>query len=133
MLRKGGIVDTTRSATWFIKWWREEGCQAAASTPLLTSLTNDMSSGTPANATYRRGWGFDLEWTVEPSESERYDDLMIQAKMEECIDAFEREMEDEERDGGGVSATQQKKRVRDEQLAKRAARSKARLASKKGR
>lgn len=51
--------------------------------------------------------------------------------MEECIDAFEKEMEDEEREGGGVSATQLKKRARDELLAKRAARSKARLGGNK--
>lgn len=125
-------MDTTRSAVWFIKWWREEGCQAAASTPLLTLPSGDVASRTPANGTYRRGWGFDLEWTVEQSEIERYDESMVQAKMEECIDVFERELEEEEREGGGVSATQHKKKVREEQLAKRAVRSKARLAAKKG-
>lgn len=132
MLRKGGIVDTTRSATWFIKWWREEGCQAAASTPLLTSLSDDISSRTPPDAPFRRGWGFDLEWSVEPSDLERYDEAMVQAKMEECIDEFERELVEEEKEGGGVSSTQLKKRVRDELLAKRAVKSKARLVAKKG-
>ncbi|CAL1699256.1 unnamed protein product [Somion occarium] len=125
MLRKGGIVDTTRSAVWFIKWWREEGCRTAASTPLLTSFAADA---VPGSRTHRRGWGFDLEWSVEESELERYDKSMIQAKMEECIDTYEAELMEEEREGGGISSTQQKKHLRDEQLAKRAAKTKAKMA-----
>ena len=25
MLRRGGVPDTRRAATWFVRWWREEG------------------------------------------------------------------------------------------------------------
>ena len=128
MLVKGGIPDTTRASQWFIKWWRNEGGILAASTPLATATPTDGSALT----THRRGWGFDLEWSVDPEELPHYDEAMIEHKMGQCIDAFEREAEQEEREGGGLSSTQEKRRVRDELLAKRAAKTAARLARQRG-
>jgi len=125
MVKKGGILDQTRAAVWFINWWRTEGG--------LLSAASALAPAPPAGAqgeTHRRGWGFDLEWTVDEAEG-RYDEAAIQSKMEACIDAFERAAVDEERAGGGVSATQEKKRAREELLARRAARSKAKFAAKR--
>lgn len=128
MLKKGGIVDTTRAAHWFIKWWRNEGGILAASSPLVTAAPSDGSG----LQTHRRGWSFDLEWSVEQSELPAYGEEMIQRKMEECIDVFEREAKDEELEGGGLSSTQEKKKIRDELLVKRASKTAARLARKRG-
>ena len=82
--------------------------------------------------TQRRGWGFDLEWTVDAAEAPAYDEAAIQRKMEACIDTFEAGALEEEREGGGVSATQEKKRVREELLARRAAKARARLTARRG-
>lgn len=129
MLLKGGLVDSTRAAQWFIKWWRNDGGILAASTPLVPASPADDAVLT----THRRGWGFDFEWSVDQSEIPRYNKTVIQSKMEQCIDLFEQEAEEEEREGGGVSSTQEKKKVRDDLLAKRAAKTAARRARLRGR
>ncbi|KAF7791645.1 hypothetical protein EIP86_002666 [Pleurotus ostreatoroseus] len=124
MLKRGGVVDTHRAAQWFIKWWRSEGGILAASTPLVTAAPEDGTVLT----THRRGWGFDLEWSVDQAEIPHYDEEAIQRKMEGCIDAFESEAAEEEEEGGKVSSTQVKKKARKELLEKRAAKTAARLA-----
>ncbi|KAI0332807.1 P-loop containing nucleoside triphosphate hydrolase protein [Cubamyces sp. BRFM 1775] len=128
MLKRGGIPDTARAAVWFIKWWREEGGLASAAAPALPDYAPELGL-----QSCRRGWGFDLEWAVDAAESGRYDEALIQAKMEECIDRFEEAAEEEERDGSAISSTQEKKRAKDMQRARQQARSRARLAAKKGR
>ncbi|KAI0078310.1 P-loop containing nucleoside triphosphate hydrolase protein [Panus rudis PR-1116 ss-1] len=165
MMRKGGIVDLSRAAVWFIKWWREEGCRVAASVSGLMRFSKELGSGTGETSgldldvgleekerelsldqnqnpnpnenedyTHRRGWGFDLEWTVPPHEIPLLSSLSpsslefesyIQTKMEECITEYEEAMEREEREGGGVSVTQMRKRAREEVVAKRAAKVRA--------
>ena len=62
---------------------------------------------------------------------ENYDETAIQQKMEECIDRFEAEAKQEEEEGETVSSTQEKKKAREQLIAKRMARSKARLATRK--
>ena len=127
MLKRGGIPDASRAAVWFIKRWRDEGGLASASAPALPgSLT---TSGLDS---CRRGWGFDLEWDVATPEAGRYDDAAIQAKMERCIDAFEASALEEERDGSTISATQEKKRMKEHQRSKQQARTRARLAARRG-
>lgn len=74
-----------------------------------------------------------MEWMVGEKDLERYDESVIQRKMEECIDVFEEGIVEEQREGGKISSTQQKKRIREQELIKRAARTKARLARKNGR
>ncbi|KAI0064403.1 P-loop containing nucleoside triphosphate hydrolase protein [Artomyces pyxidatus] len=119
MLKRGGIPDRQRAAAWFIKWWRDEGGSVYASAP-------------PAAAASRRaGWGFDLEWEVGPAPDGSGRES-IQKRMEECIDAYMLGVEQEESDGGAVSSTQERKRVREEKAAKRAARTRAKLAAKRG-
>lgn len=126
MLKRGGIPDVSRAAVWFIKWWRDEGGLASASAPVLPDST--AASGLES---FRRGWGFDLEWDVAAAEAGRYDSAAIQTKMEQCIDAFEKSALEEEQDGGAVSSTQQKKRLKEQQRVKQQARTRARLASKR--
>ncbi|ETW77993.1 hypothetical protein HETIRDRAFT_326144 [Heterobasidion irregulare TC 32-1] len=121
MLKKGGMSDVQRAAGWFVRWWREEGALAYASAPVPLSIDSPSSP-------HRAGWSFDLEWQVDSARSEDE----VQARMEDCIDAYMRESEREEEEGGAISSTQEKKRIREAQLVKRAARSKARLAFKRG-
>ena len=119
MLQRGGIPDMHRAADWFIRWWREQGGLKAASSSLSGPAGTDNLQG------HRHGWGFDFEWSVEQAALSHYDEVIIQQKMEECIGAFEAETQLEEAEGGGVSVTQERKVVRQQILAKRAAKIKA--------
>jgi mitochondrial GTPase 1 len=56
----------------------------------------------------------------------------VQRKMEECIDAYVRNAENEEAGGGDVSLTQTKKRETEERKRKHRERSAARLKAKRG-
>lgn len=103
MLQRGGVPDLPRAAGWFVRWWREQG--GAASSP-------------------RSGWGLDFEWIADADMDAS--DAAVQAHMEGCIDRFVAEEAREEEEGGAVSTTQERKRVRDERKAKRALLSKAR-------
>jgi hypothetical protein len=106
MLQRGGVPDLPRAAGWFVRWWRDEGNAAS---------------------TRRTGWGLDLQWRAEADTS----DATVQAHMEECIERFMAQEAQEEEEGGAVSTTQERKRIRDEKRAKRALRTKARLAAKR--
>ncbi|KAI0764591.1 P-loop containing nucleoside triphosphate hydrolase protein [Trametes elegans] len=130
MLKRGGIPDAARAAVWFIKWWREEGGVASAAAPAHPAPAPEPGAGAQS---FRRGWGFDLEWAVDGAEAVRYDEAFIRAKMEECIDRFERDAAEEEREGGGLSSTQEKKKAKERQRALQQARSRARLAAKRAR
>lgn len=119
MVQRGGVLDLHRAAEWFIRWWREKGgLLAAAHRPTDASGAGDLAG-------HRRGWGFDFEWAVDAVDGARYDTGLVQRKMEACIDAFEAEVEEEDAEGGAVSVTQERKAVRQELMAKRAARMKA--------
>ncbi|KAH9933061.1 P-loop containing nucleoside triphosphate hydrolase protein [Fomitopsis serialis] len=136
MLRRGGIRDTARAAVWFVQWWRGEGGLAAAASPRAAA----------------RGWGFDFQWDLaDPPDSdpsagavappdatgagseksqERHDEAVIQAQMEACIDRFERGIDEEEVGGANVSKTQEKKKVRQDLLARRKAKADRKWAKK---
>ncbi|KAI0942082.1 hypothetical protein AcV7_002612 [Taiwanofungus camphoratus] len=140
MLKKGGAPDHARAAAWLVKWWREEGAraQAAAASPAASSPPSALPTEPSALPTEpsalpaepcRRGWGFDFEWAAERTGC---GPARVQREMEACIDAFERAAREEARVGGGVSPTQERKRVRAELLARRAARGSARLAARRG-
>lgn len=125
MLKKGGSVDTSRAAEWFVRWWRDGA--KASDIHTLPNPTNPASAD-PALAS-RIGWNLDFEW-AQPSSSPS---LSIQEHMEACIDEHIRERQEEEREGGGMSATQEKKKDSEEMKAKMAKRSLERLATKRGR
>ena len=115
MLKRGGIPDHTRAAQWLVRWWRDEGgliAAAEAPAPSLSKLST------------RRGWGFDLEWDIgDAGTPETEED--IRRHMERRIDEYLVDLEAEE---GEVSSTQEKKRAKEEILAKRASKIKAKLA-----
>lgn len=106
MLQRGGVPDLPRAASWFVRWWRDEGNAAS---------------------TRRTGWGLDLQWQAKADTS----DAAVQAHMEECIERLVEEEAQEDEEGGAVSTTQERKREREEKRAKRALRTKARLAAKR--
>jgi mitochondrial GTPase 1 len=110
MLQRGGIPDLVRAARWFVRWWREKG---------------------GALSTRSTGWGLDFEWRVAANVD--VSDAAVQAHMEECIERYVAEDAREEEEGGAISATQERKRIREDKLAKRALRVKGRLAAKRGR
>lgn len=106
MLRRGGVPDLPRAAGWFVRWWREQGATAS---------------------TRSTGWGLDFEWRADADAS----DAAVQAHMEECIERYAAEETLEEEEGGAVSVTQERKRVREEKQAKRVLRAKARLLARR--
>ncbi|KAF7983460.1 hypothetical protein HWV62_21742 [Athelia sp. TMB] len=124
MIKRGNEQDLQRAATRFINWWREEGGLRSASVPGRLLISG------PSIEPQRRGWGFDFEWTVDGTE--QGDEVtVIQRKMEESIDHYEEALAEEERDGGGISTTQQKKWIKAEKIEKRKARTRIR-ATRKG-
>jgi len=132
MLRRGGEQDTSRAATWFIKWWREKGCLASASTgPAFRINIDDEVAAWNAPATSqtdqpivenptRVGWGFDFEW--ELPQRRRISEGDIQRRMEELILAHAEALKSEKE---AASSTQQKKKERQEKIDRRMAKQKA--------
>jgi hypothetical protein len=112
MLKRGGVPDLPRAAGWFVQWWREQGGAASRR---------------------RIGWGLDFAWPADADSDVDASDAIVQAHMEGSIERFlaERALEDEE--GGAVSATQERKRIREEKHVKWALRTKARLAARRSR
>ena len=104
MLQRGGVPDLPRAAGWFVQWWRAKG-------------------GAASNR--RSGWGLDFEWLADADADAS--DAAVLAHMERCIDRFVAEEAREEEEGGAVSATQERNRIREEKQTKRALLSKARI------
>ena len=126
---RGGDVDTTRAAKWFVEWWRRQGSLISASAPrsIGRNILRDGLGRTlgglndeTGRISIRRGWGFDFEWTVGAEDLEPGEN--VEEKMGQCIDAHIRMAEAQEALGGDVSQTQEKKRAWEEKLARRRAR-----------
>ncbi|KAI6040954.1 hypothetical protein EDC04DRAFT_2867449 [Pisolithus marmoratus] len=132
MLLRGGECDN--------EWWRKEGglFSAAAPHPLPSAVPIIGSPGRQPEpgrgSVVRRGWGFDLEWSVEKGDFvPTVAASTLEHRMGECIDQFMERAQEYERQGGTVSQTQVKKQTWEEKLARRAAKSKAKfIARKKG-
>jgi hypothetical protein len=106
MVKKGASPDLQRAAVYFVRWWREAGGLISASSAL--QIADPAFPGAAGAITH--GWGFDLEWQIHPDEiSTRDHKLLIQEKMEACIDQHLIDMEREELGENNVSATQRKK------------------------
>ncbi|KAF9010140.1 P-loop containing nucleoside triphosphate hydrolase protein [Cyathus striatus] len=115
MIRRGAEVDLARAAVYFVRWWREEGgLIAASSAPQL-----DASVRLPANPV--QGWGFDFQWEIHPEDAQKGDNsaVIVQEKMESCIDSYLELTEKEEQEEANISQTQRKKRVVEEEKMKR--------------
>ncbi|KAJ6627799.1 P-loop containing nucleoside triphosphate hydrolase protein [Mycena sp. CBHHK59/15] len=107
MVRKGASPDLRRAAVYFVRWWRAEGGLIAASSALQIA---DPSFHGTAGLTH--GWGFDLEWQIHEDEIRGRDhQLVIQEKMEACIDRYLADMEWEDLGENNVSSTQRKKQL----------------------
>ncbi|KAF7360363.1 Mitochondrial GTPase 1 [Mycena venus] len=109
MVKKGASPDLRRAATYFVRWWREEGGLISASSALGAA---DPSFQGMATAAITHGWGFDLEWQLRADEiagRELDHAALIQEKMEVCIDAHLADVERQELNENNISATQRKK------------------------
>lgn len=112
MVRRGASLDTARAASYFVKWWREDGGLIAASSALQIDDEAYRSEGLSHGMVH--GWGFDIEWQAQPGESEisgTERELIIQENMERCIDEYLARMEREDREENNFSQTQRKKQL----------------------
>ncbi|KAJ3892156.1 P-loop containing nucleoside triphosphate hydrolase protein [Lentinula edodes] len=118
MIKRGAELDLSRAATYFVRWWREEGGLLAASSNLQT-LSQNLSVA--------HGWGFDFEWQISPNDFHDVNQKVVesdvasfvQLKMEECIGDYLVQSEREDRDETNISATQRKKQLTMEEKARR--------------
>lgn len=123
MIRRGGERDLQRAAVWFIKWWRQEGrgttnVQRAIQEVLSDPLVLDTARQ-PLSPTFRIGWGFDFEWEW-PSRAWRHTfESSIEARLEEQIQAFTKNTLETLNAEDYVSPTQEKKRAKQEKVARR--------------
>ena len=145
MLKRGGETDVERAATWFVKWWREEGCVVSSTAPFSSASVvespSPMTRSTDAQTHYG-GWGFDFQWEVNAQDistiradpsgmaSQNWQ-RFVQSKMEGVIDEFVRRTTEEAKDENAVSNTQLKKRLQAEKRAKRDRKVKGLLAARR--
>jgi len=124
MIKRGNERDLYRAAVRFVKWWRDEGGLKSAFVPSRLLISG------PGIQSQRRGWGFDFEWSIDGTEVG--DEITVmQRKMESCIDAYLTATAEEERDGGRLSSTQEKRADRAAKIAKRLTKAKLRLAARR--
>ncbi|KAJ3908772.1 P-loop containing nucleoside triphosphate hydrolase protein [Lentinula edodes] len=135
MIKRGAELDLSRAATYFVRWWREEGGLLAASSTLQTlsrplPVTNEKGAITNQESfSVAHGWGFDFEWQISPNDFHDANQKvvesdvasLVQLKMEECIGNYLVQSEREERDETNISATQRKKQLTMEEKARRKA------------
>jgi hypothetical protein len=67
MIKRGAELDLERAATYFVRWWREEGGLIAAvdSGATAEKAQGETRSITEDDRVSVQGWGFDFEWRVE--------------------------------------------------------------------
>ncbi|PFH49878.1 hypothetical protein AMATHDRAFT_146599 [Amanita thiersii Skay4041] len=114
MIKRGAEPDLERAAVHFVRWWREEGGLVSAADGDGGVVCKNRRTMLPGEEMVQ-GWGFDFEWGLSHEEmaSEEYvrtPGVVVQRKMEGCIERFLEMREREEREGGVVSRTQMKKR-----------------------
>ncbi|KXN91562.1 Mitochondrial GTPase 1 [Leucoagaricus sp. SymC.cos] len=128
MIKRGGEMDFSRAAEYFVRWWRQEGGLIAASEAqaLYQSSAVHLASGDQLSRarcphTGIQGWGFDLEWEARPDDVAPGVDFstIVQEKMERCINDHMIQAEKEEKAEGNVSDTQKKKLMIQEEKMKR--------------
>lgn len=133
MLKRGGERDVQRAASWFVRWWREEGGLLAALAPPQGPSFPLTGVPPPLTEPMNFGWGFDIEWSQDdpvPDSVAGVPGKETQWRMERCIDDFLISGAEEEDEGGGMSSTQEKKMAKEALTEKRFLKSKAKLAAK---
>ncbi|KAF9480578.1 P-loop containing nucleoside triphosphate hydrolase protein [Pholiota conissans] len=111
MIKRGGVMDLTRATVYFVRWWRGE----------VGTMETDQSLPTADT----QAWGFDFQWTMSPEDRVRAEQdygLVVQEKMERCIEDYVMMSEREEVEEGNVSETQIKKKAVKEEKERRKAR-----------
>ena len=116
MIKRGAELDLSRAATYFVKWWREEGGLLSAS-----SSTSNMDTSLLSNEQMARtqAWGFDFQWDLQPQNAAQDPNIFIQARMEQCIEDFVASTDREEIEENNISQTQVKKRIMQEDKERR--------------
>lgn len=131
MVRRGEGFDLSRAAAYFVRWWREDGATIYAQST-INSPSQEVKEGPDfqihhlANSLFPFairlgicGWGFDLQWSMNPGEA--LTTAVVQQKMDACIGEYLQRVEREESDEDAISPTQRKKRAMIEEKRRRAA------------
>ena len=125
MVRKGGEVDTSRAAVYFVRWWREEGARLSASPGLRLDPTV-LSAESQIQSERTQAWGFDFQWEMDATQSssltngqEKSRAVVVQEKMEEVIQKYIETTDREEMEEKNTSPTQVKKKSVAEEKARR--------------
>jgi len=115
MLKRGAELDLSRAAVYFVRWWREEGGLLSAPPNMDLSLLSDEQK--PRT----QSWGFDFQWDLQPQNAAIGSDpnILIQAKMERCIEDYVAATDREEIEENNISPTQIKKRTMQEEKERR--------------
>ena len=117
MVKRGGELDLSRAAVYFVKWWREEGGLLSSSTSNM-----DISLLSDEQKPKTQAWGFDFQWDLQPQNAASVQDpnIFVQARMEQCIEDFVAATDREENEENNISQTQVKKRtIREEKERRR--------------
>ena len=117
MVKRGAELDLSRAAVYFVKWWREEGGLLSAS----SSSSNNLSLLLDEQKSTTQAWGFDFQWDLHPQNVTIGLDpnILIQAKMEQCIEDYMAVTDREEMEENNISQTQVKKRTMQEEKERR--------------
>ncbi|PPR00760.1 hypothetical protein CVT24_000785 [Panaeolus cyanescens] len=141
MVKRGGEVDLSRAAQYFVRWWRGDGGLLAASTSfsLQGKASDSMIPASPLHGASQlpKAWGFDFQWSISENDmtvAAQDPALLVQQKMEDCIDQYLEERNRSEANEDDVSPTQRKKQMvleekekrRQKQLRRRESRSQSR-------
>jgi len=141
MIKRGAEVDLARAAVYFVRWWREEGGLLSASTsPALPDMPAFSSATAPAHGLegepepeisrtmdfpQTQAWGFDFQWDFQAGDivtaagAVRNPAVIIQEKMEHCIEEHITTTDREEVEENNLSPTQVKKKAVMEEKEKR--------------
>ena len=118
MVKRGAELDLSRAATYFVRWWREEGGLLSASSS-TSNMDISLLSDEPKPRT--QAWGFDFQWELPPQNAASTPDpyILIQARMEQCIEDFMAATDREETEENNISQTQVRKRIMQEEKERR--------------
>ena len=118
MVKRGAELDLSRAATYFVRWWREEGGLLSASS---STSSMDLSLLSDEQKPRSQAWGFDFQWDLQPQNaaSARDPNILIQARMEQCIEDFVAATDREEIEENNISQTQVKKRIMQDEKERR--------------
>jgi hypothetical protein len=115
MVKRGAELDLSRAAVYFVRWWREEGGLLSASSSTSKMDLSDEQKPIP------QAWGFDFQWDLPPQNAPTGLDpnILVQARMEQCIEDYVAATDREEMEENNISPTQIKKKTIEEEKERR--------------